>query len=54
MGIYAVFGYTPLLPKLLNISLAALCAVLTFEIARKLFGQRVALVAALGTVFCRA
>ena len=51
MGIYAVFGYTPLLPKLLNISLAALCAVLTFEIARKLFGQRVAIVAALGTVF---
>ena len=51
MGIYAMFGYTPLLPKLLNISLAALCAVLTFEIARKLFGQRVAIVAALGTVF---
>jgi hypothetical protein len=51
MGIYAAFGYTPLLPKLLNISLAALCAVLTYEIARKLFGQRVAIIAALGTAF---
>jgi hypothetical protein len=48
MGIYAAFGYVPLLPKLLNVSLAALCAVLTFEIARKLFNQRVAVLAGLG------
>jgi 4-amino-4-deoxy-L-arabinose transferase-like glycosyltransferase len=48
MGIYAVFGYAPLLPKLFNVSLAALCAVFTFEIARKIFSDRVALLAALG------
>jgi hypothetical protein len=51
MGIYAVFGYTPLLPKLLNISLAALCAGFTFEIASKIFSRRAALIAALGTAF---
>ncbi len=48
MAIYAIFGYAPILPKLLNISLAALCAVLTFEISRKLFSQRAAVFAALG------
>jgi 4-amino-4-deoxy-L-arabinose transferase-like glycosyltransferase len=48
MGVYAVFGYTPVLPKLLNVSLAGLCAVLTFEIARRAFGQRVAIVCAVG------
>lgn len=51
MGIYALFGYTPILPKLLNVGLAALCAVLTFEITRKIFSQRVAVLAALGTAF---
>jgi hypothetical protein len=48
MGIYALFGYTPLLPKLLNASLAALCAVLTFDIARRVFSRRVATLAAIG------
>ena len=48
MTIYAVFGYAPLLPKLVNISLAALCAVLIFEIARKSFGTPAAIVAATG------
>jgi 4-amino-4-deoxy-L-arabinose transferase-like glycosyltransferase len=48
MGIYALFGYTPILPKLLNAGLAALCAVLTFDIARRVFSARVATVAALG------
>ncbi|MBV9579355.1 MAG: glycosyltransferase family 39 protein [Chloroflexi bacterium] len=51
MGIYAVFGYAPLVPKLLNVGLAALCSVFTFEIARKIFSQRVAVLAALGTAF---
>ncbi|HEY2593140.1 MAG TPA: hypothetical protein VGK33_04500, partial [Chloroflexota bacterium] len=51
MGIYAVFGYAPILPKLLNISLAALCAVFTFEIASKIFSRRAAVLAALGTAF---
>jgi 4-amino-4-deoxy-L-arabinose transferase-like glycosyltransferase len=51
MGIYAVFGYAPLLPKLLNVGLAGLCAVFTFEIARKLFSDRVATLAALGMAF---
>jgi len=48
MAIYAVFGYAPLLPKLVNISLAALCAVLIFEIARKSFDTQAAVVAAIG------
>jgi hypothetical protein len=47
MGIYALFGYTPILPKLLNASLAALCAVLTFDIARRIFSARVATLAAI-------
>ena len=51
MAIYAVFGYAPILPKLLNISLAALCGVFTFEISRKLFNHRAAMLAALGTAF---
>lgn len=50
MGTYAVFGYTPILPKLLNVSLAGLCAVVTFEIARGAFSQRVAVVCAIGMV----
>jgi hypothetical protein len=49
MAIYALFGYAPILPKLLNISMAGLCAVLTFEISRKLFNFRVAVLAALGS-----
>ena len=49
MAIYAIFGYAPILPKLLNISLGALCAVFTFEISRKLFSQRAAILAALGS-----
>jgi hypothetical protein len=48
MGLYAVFGYAPLLPKLVNIALAALSVVLVFEITRKAFSPRAALLAALG------
>jgi hypothetical protein len=48
MGMYAVFGYSPVLPKLLNISLAALCAVLVFDITRKLFSPQAAILAAAG------
>jgi len=50
MGIYAVFGYSPLLPKLLNIGLASLCAVMVFELARKAFNPRAALVAGICAV----
>jgi 4-amino-4-deoxy-L-arabinose transferase-like glycosyltransferase len=50
-GVYAVFGYTPLLPKVVNIGLAGLCAVLTFDIARRVFSVRAATLAALGTAF---
>ena len=45
MGVFAVFGYSPLLPKLINIALASLCAVLVFDIARKAFSWRAAVVA---------
>jgi 4-amino-4-deoxy-L-arabinose transferase-like glycosyltransferase len=48
MGIYALLGYTPLVPKLLNIGLAALSAVLVYEIARQAFRPSVALLAAIG------
>jgi 4-amino-4-deoxy-L-arabinose transferase-like glycosyltransferase len=48
MGIYALFGYAPLLPKLLNVGLAALCAVVTFEIARRVFSLRVAVICGVG------
>jgi 4-amino-4-deoxy-L-arabinose transferase-like glycosyltransferase len=51
MGVYALFGYTPLLPKLLNVGLAALCAVLTYDMARRIFSRRAALIAALGMAF---
>jgi len=51
MGIYAMFGYSPIVPKVLNVGLAALCAVFTFEIARKVFSHRVALLAALAMAF---
>jgi hypothetical protein len=48
MATYAVFGYTPLLPKLLNTCLAALSAVLVFEMARRAFRMPVAVLAGLG------
>lgn len=48
MGAHAIVGFTPLVPKLLNVSLAALCAVLIFEMARQIFGKPAALIAALG------
>ena len=47
MGIHAIFGFTPLLPKLLNGGLAALCAVLIFGLAREMFRPPVALFAGL-------
>jgi len=48
MAAYSVFGYTPVLPKLVNSCLAALSAVLVFEMARRAFHMRVAIVAWLG------
>lgn len=48
MGLYAVFGHVPLLPKLLNASLGALCAVLVFDMARRAFKPSVAVIAGLG------
>ncbi len=48
MGTHAIFGFTPLLPKLLNVSLAALCGVLIFEMARGIFRRPAAIIAALG------
>lgn len=45
MGIYAVLGYAPLVPKLLNAALAGLCVVLVYEIARDAFRPSVALIA---------
>ena len=48
MGIHAIFGFTPLLPKLLNGALAALCAVLIFTLARGMFRLPVAVIAGLG------
>ncbi|MCA1648578.1 MAG: hypothetical protein LC797_24990 [Chloroflexi bacterium] len=48
MGIHALFGFTPLLPKLLNVGLAALSAVLIFTMARRIFDMPAAMLAALG------
>jgi 4-amino-4-deoxy-L-arabinose transferase-like glycosyltransferase len=48
MGVYAVFGYTPLLPKLLNAGLGALSTVLVFEMARRVFRMPAAVLAAIG------
>lgn len=45
MAMYVVFGHTPLLPKVLNGALAALCAVLLMEIARTAFRPSVAVLA---------
>jgi hypothetical protein len=50
MAIYAVFDYTPVLPKLLNAGLAALSAVLIFEITRLTFRLPAAILAAIGAV----
>jgi 4-amino-4-deoxy-L-arabinose transferase-like glycosyltransferase len=48
MAIHASFGFAPLVPKLLNVALAALCAVLIFELARGPFRRPAAIIAALG------
>lgn len=48
MGLYAVFGYSPLVPKLLNAGCAALSAVLVFAIARGTFRGPSAVLAGLG------
>ena len=48
MAMYSVFGYSPLLPKLINIGLAGLCAVLIFEIARKSVRMPAAVIAGIG------
>jgi 4-amino-4-deoxy-L-arabinose transferase-like glycosyltransferase len=48
MGIYAVFGYTPVLPKLVNSGLAALSAVIVFDLARRTFRLPAAILAAIG------
>jgi hypothetical protein len=48
MVLYAIFGHTPLLPKLLNASVGALCGVLIFDVARRAFRPPVAMLAAFG------
>lgn len=48
MGLYGVFGYAPLLPKLVNTGCAALSAVFVFAIARRTFLGRAPHLAALG------
>jgi 4-amino-4-deoxy-L-arabinose transferase-like glycosyltransferase len=48
MASYAVFGFAPLVPKLLNCAFGALSAVLVYDIARRAFNRRVAIVAAIG------
>jgi 4-amino-4-deoxy-L-arabinose transferase-like glycosyltransferase len=48
MGLYALFGYTPLLPKLVNSGLAALSAVIVFDLARRTFRLPAAILAAIG------
>ena len=48
MLLYGAFGFVPLLPKLLNAVIAALSAVLIFEIGRRAFSRPVALLAAVG------
>src|SRR5919108_3468176 len=48
MALQAVFGFAPLLPKLLSGVLGALSAVLLFELGRRTFGLRAGLLAAAG------
>jgi hypothetical protein len=48
MAVYAIFGYSPLVPKLVNAGLAGLSAVLIFEIARRAFRWPAAVLAGLG------
>ena len=50
MALYAVFGHAPLLPKMLNIGVASLSAVLVFDIARRAFRPSAARIAAFGAV----
>jgi len=49
-GLYAVFGYAPLLPKMLNVALSAVTAVIVFDLARRAFNPSAARIAALGAV----
>jgi 4-amino-4-deoxy-L-arabinose transferase-like glycosyltransferase len=48
MALHAVFGFAPLLPKLLSGVLGALTAVVLYELGRRTFGQRAGLLAAAG------
>lgn len=48
MGLYGLFGYAPLLPKLVNSGCAALSAVIVFAIARRAFGGFAPTLAGLG------
>jgi hypothetical protein len=50
MGMYALFGHAPLLPKLLNSAAAAISVVLVFQITRRAFSTRAALLAAAGAM----
>ncbi len=47
-SLYAVLGYAPLAPKVLNAAIGALCAVLVFDIAGNAFRRRVGQVAGIG------
>jgi hypothetical protein len=48
MGLYAVVGYAPLLPKIINAVLASLTAVLVFDLTRRAFRPSAAAIAAIG------
>ncbi len=48
-GIYALFGYAPLIPRVANAALGALLAVLMFEIARPPYGSTVARLAGISS-----
>jgi 4-amino-4-deoxy-L-arabinose transferase-like glycosyltransferase len=48
MGTNSIFGYAPLIPRLFNLALGALSAVLIFEMTRRTFGKPAAIIAAIG------
>ena len=50
MALYALFGHEPLLPKFVNSVAGAISVVLVFEITRRAFNTRAAILAAVGAM----